>query len=230
VPCRRRQSNPKRTAPRVSDALFIRKFAKGRSHVDFSFFRFAPANLNPQPDVAGYSELVDKLAADDKSRISFLKACLAELGLEVAQDDYTPPSLSSLHLTAIDSGKVTELLCDLGDDIEKENGNELIRGEADTFQIVTQEDGLNLNELQNALPLAESIDDPSSVIKKIIPHEKKLPSDDLTPRFSHERFYSSLKHYRKIESGAEQWGDILLYGDVVTSTNTLLEKCVILYS
>lgn len=151
---------------------------------------------------------------------------MSELGLEVAQDDYTPPSLSSLHLTAIDSGKVTELLCDLGDAIEKENGNEFIRAEADTFQIVAQNDGVDLSELQNTLPQAETIDDPSLVIKKIIPHENKLPSDDLTPRFSHERFYSSLRQYRKIESGAYQWGDVLLYGDVVTSTNTLLEKCV----
>lgn len=191
----------------------------------FAFSRFAPANLNPQPDIPGYSELVDKLAADDRSRISFLKACLSELGLEVAQDDYTPPSLSSLHLTAIDSGKVTELLCDLGDAIEKEDGNEFIRAEADTFQIVSQ-DGLDLSGLQENLPQTEAIDDPSSVIKKIIPHENKLPSDELTPRFSHERFYSSLKHYRKIDSAADQWGDVLLYGDVVTSTNTLLEKCV----
>jgi hypothetical protein len=188
--------------------------------------RFAPANLNPQPDIPGYSELVDKLAADDSSRIKFLKACLSELGLEVAQDDYTPPSLSSLHLTAIDNGKVTELLCDWGEAIEKEDGKEFIRAEADTFQIITQEDGLDLNELQDNLPQTESIDDPSSVIKRIIPHENKLPSDELTPRFSHERFYSSLKNYRKLESAANQWGDVLLYGDVVTSTNTLLEKCV----
>ncbi|KAM0246375.1 hypothetical protein ACHAQJ_010245 [Trichoderma viride] len=205
-------------------AVVLCHVGEGKAILSGPHPEFAPANLNPQPDVAGYSELVDKLAADDKSRISFLKACLAELGLEVAQDDYMPPSLSSLHLTAIDSAKVTELLCDLGEDIEKENGNEFIRGEADTFQIVTQEDGLNLNELQHTLPQAETIDDPSSVIKKIIPHEKKLPSDDLTPRFSHERFYSSLRQYRKIEPAAEQWGDVLLYGDVVTSTNTLLEK------
>lgn len=159
-----------------------------------------------------------------------MKALLSELGLEVVQDDYTPPSLSSLHLTALESGKVTELLCDWGDAIEKENGNEYIRGEADTFQIINQADGLNLDELASTLPQAEAMDDPSSVIKKIISHETKLPGDELTPRFDHERFYSSLKKYRKIESSADQWGDVLLYGDVVTSTNTLLEKCVLSYT
>lgn len=159
-----------------------------------------------------------------------MKALLSELGLEVVQDDYTPPSLSSLHLTALESGKVTELLCDWGDAIEKENGNEYIRGEADTFQIINQADGLNLDELASTLPQAETMDDPSSVIKKIVAHETKLPSDELTPRFNHERFYSSLKKYRKIESSADQWGDVLLYGDVVTSTNTLLEKCVLSYT
>jgi biotin--protein ligase len=188
--------------------------------------RFAPANLKPQADIPGYGELVDKLAADDRSRTLFLKALLSELGLEVVQDDYTPPSLSSLHLTALDSGKVTELLCDWGDAIEKEDGHEFIRGEADTFQIVAHQEGLKLDELEEALPQVDTIDDPSSIIKKIVTHEDKLPSDSLTPHFSHERFYSGLKRYRRIESGAEHWGDALLYGDVVTSTNTLLEKCV----
>ncbi|KAK1248469.1 hypothetical protein MKX08_006689 [Trichoderma sp. CBMAI-0020] len=205
-------------------AVVLCHVGEGKAILSGPHPEFAPANLNPQPEIPGYSELVDKLAADDRSRISFLKACLSELGLEVAQDDYTPPSLSSLHLTAIDSGKVTELLCDWGDAIEKENGNEFIRAETDTFQIVSQEDGLSLSELQDNLPQTEAIDDPTSVIKKIIPHENELPSDELTPRFSHERFYSSLKNYRKIESAADQWGNVLLYGDVVTSTNTLLEK------
>ncbi|UKZ76383.1 hypothetical protein TrVFT333_004086 [Trichoderma virens FT-333] len=205
-------------------AVVLCHVGEGKAILSGPHPEFAPANLNPHPDIPGYSELVEKLAADDKSRTSFLKALLSELGLEVVQDDYTPPSLSSLHLTAVEGGKVTELLCDWGDVIEKENGNEFIRGEADTFQIINQEDELNLDELQSSLPLTETIDDPSSVIKKIIAHETKLPSDDLTPRFSHERFYSSLRQYRKIESDAEQWGDVLLYGDVVTSTNTLLEK------
>ncbi|KAL6890649.1 biotin-protein ligase [Trichoderma evansii] len=205
-------------------AVVLCHVGEGKAILSGPHPEFAPANLNPQPEIPGYSELVHRITADDRSRISFLKACLSELGLEVAEDDYTPPSLSSLHLTAIDNGKVTELLYDLGDAIEKENGNEFVRAEADTFQIITQEDGLDLNELQSTLPQTETIDDPSSVVKKIIFHEKKLPSDDLTPRFSHERFYSSLKQYRKLESGAGQWGDVLMYGDVVTSTNTLLEK------
>ncbi|EHK23600.1 uncharacterized protein TRIVIDRAFT_82399 [Trichoderma virens Gv29-8] len=205
-------------------AVVLCHVGEGKAILSGPHPEFAPANLNPHPDIPGYSELVEKLAADDKSRTSFLKALLSELGLEVVQDDYTPPSLSSLHLTAVEGGKVTELLCDWGDVIEKENGNEFIRGEADTFQIINQEDELNLDELQSSLPLTETIDDPSSATKKIIAHEMKLPSDDLTPRFSHERFYSSLRQYRKIESDAEQWGDVLLYGDVVTSTNTLLEK------
>ncbi|TFB07338.1 Biotin-protein ligase [Trichoderma ghanense] len=205
-------------------AVVLCHVGEGKAILSGPHPEFAPANLKPQPDIPGYGELVDKLAADDRSRIAFLKALLSELGLEVVQDDYTPPSLSSLHLTALDSGKVTELLCDWGDAIEKENGDEFIRGEADTFQIVARQEGLKLNELEEALPQVDTIDDPTSVIKRIVAHEDKLPSDSLTPRFSHERFYSGLKKYRRVESGAEHWGDVLLYGDVVTSTNTLLEK------
>ncbi|GJN82259.1 biotin holocarboxylase synthetase [Purpureocillium lilacinum] len=187
---------------------------------------FAPANLYPQPDIPGYDELIRKLAEDDQKRVQFLKACLASVGLEVSQEVAALPPLSSLHLSAIDNTKVSEILCSWEDVFEKENGQELVKGEADTFHVQSDEDNLSVEELRQSLPAdggADGIVDYSAVTKTIVAHEKALPSHEVTPRFNHKLYYSNLRRFQVAE-GAEDWGNILLYGDVVTSTNSLLEK------
>ncbi|CVK99693.1 hypothetical protein FPRO06_08149 [Fusarium proliferatum] len=192
---------------------------------------FAAANLNPQPTVPGYDGLVTKLADADKDRASFLKACLTKLGLEVSPHDTGVPSLSHLHLSSITDTGVSELLTDWSDIIDKENGEEWIRAETDTFHIQNEDTIWSLEGLQQSL--TETTDsnisengsiDYSKIIKKIFPHEKGLPHPKLTPHFNHGLFFSSLKRYRQIEPTAKAWGDLLMYGEVVTSTNTMLEK------
>ncbi|KAJ6439754.1 biotin apo-protein ligase [Purpureocillium lavendulum] len=187
---------------------------------------FAAANLSPQPDVPGYDELMHRLTEDDLQRVQFLRACLARVGLEVSQDTGALPPLSTLHLSAIDNTKVSEILCNWEDVIDKGDGEELIKGEADTFLVQSDEDALSVQELRQSLPGeggTDGIVDYAAVTKTIVAHEKALPSHETTPRFDHKLFYSSLRRFQGLE-GAEDWGSILMYGDVVTSTNSLLEK------
>lgn len=187
------------------------------------YYRFAAANLNPQPDVSNYDKLVEQLAADDTARSSFLKACLRKLGLEISVQDSGVPSLSSLHLSSVNNTEVGELLSSMQDIIEKESGQEYIRSEVDTFHIQDEDTVWNVDSLHQPLP--STVIDYSKVIKKIVPHEKALPPHKLTPRFNHSIYFSSLKRYRQVEEGeAEDWGNLLMYGEVVTSTNTLLDK------
>lgn len=62
------------------------------------------------------------------------------------------------------------------------------------------------------------------VIKTIVPHANSLPSTRETP-FHHEAFYANLHHYHnKLRNPSASFGATLLYGEVVTSTNTLLDK------
>ncbi|KAI4917692.1 hypothetical protein J4E85_009784 [Alternaria conjuncta] len=62
------------------------------------------------------------------------------------------------------------------------------------------------------------------IVKVIIPHSKALPSAEETP-FHHEAFYANLHHYHtKLRNPDASFGKHLIYGEVVTSTNTLLEK------
>lgn len=67
--------------------------------------------------------------------------------------------------------------------------------------------------------------DYSTIVKKVAVHDEGLPQTRETPYFNHHAYYSNLKHYQSTatETG-DDFGKHLLYGEVVTSTNTLLEK------
>ncbi|KAJ4393410.1 biotin holocarboxylase synthetase [Gnomoniopsis smithogilvyi] len=209
---------------------------------------FAAVNFEPHPDVEGYDKLIEALAEDDDKRTSFLKACLTKLGLEVNPDNASIPSLSKIHLSALDPQEVGGLLTSFSPIITKnENGDELIKGENDTFHLEHADTRWSVNDLQSTLDATHisSVDDQkdtktkndpaksaaidglvdyNNTLKTIVPHESAWPDPKETPYFNHADFYSSLLAYRRRESDAYEWGAHLLYGEVVTSTNTLLEK------
>jgi biotin--protein ligase len=189
--------------------------------------------LHPQPSVPDYAELIGKLSDNDKSRVQFLKACLSKLGLEVSHNESGVPSLSRLHISSLDENGVSELLVSFADIIEKENGEEWIRAEGDTFHIQNEDTIWSVEGLQQSLAQTDEsshttngITDYSKIVKKIVPHEKAPPHPKLTPQFNHGLYFSSLRRYQQIEPHAEDWGNLLMYGEVLTSTNTILERFV----
>lgn len=199
--------------------------------------RFAPVNLEPKPDVPGFSDVIAALAKDDKHRMDFIKACLTKLGL-IVSGEQNVPSLSSLHLSSSDPTDTAALVSSLSHLVEKdEDGEDLIKDENDTFHIV-KPSTWKMVDLAKALPLAtetkESADqsdgssnrivDYNTVVKQIVVHEDDHPESKSTPYFNHQAFYTNLDHYQSQTHGASNFGSHLLYGEVVTSTNTLLEK------
>ncbi|KAF1978328.1 class II aaRS and biotin synthetase [Bimuria novae-zelandiae CBS 107.79] len=67
--------------------------------------------------------------------------------------------------------------------------------------------------------------DYDKLVKRIVPHETELPDKRETPYFNHESYYANLAHHhQKAQNHHPTFGTSLLYGEVVTSTNTLLEK------
>ena len=102
-----------------------------------------------------------------------------------------------------------------------------------------------MNSLVKSLPIpgiskeseehtADQADDPASddrivdynaITKSLIPHETEWPGTKETPYFNHHSFYANLRKYQEEgDSEAEEFGKYLMYGEVVTSTNTMLEK------
>ncbi|KAF4637844.1 hypothetical protein G7Y89_g228 [Cudoniella acicularis] len=206
---------------------------------------FAAANLDPKSDGPDYPKVIQALTEDDESRINFLKSCLIKLGLVISQEESSVPSISRLHLSSQHHYLVPELLASWEDIITIEDGEEYIKGENDTFHLEKQDSRWSLNSLAESLPLLSissassekeadqerglgSIDrivDYNAITKRIIPHEADWPGTKETPCFNHYSFYANLSKYqRESEGEAEEFGKMLIYGEVVTSTNTLLEK------
>jgi biotin--protein ligase len=207
------------------------------------FARFAAVNLDPKCSVPGYSNLVKALADDDEPRANFLKASLTKLGLIVSQETISVPSLSRLHLSSLHPFLVPELLSSWEEIITAEDGEEYIKGENDTFHLEKQVSRWTLNSLVKSLPgisgtneenKADQVDgagsddriiDFNAITKRLIPHEIDWPGTKETPYFNHHSFYGNLKAYQEEGlSEAEEFGKYLMYGEVVTSTNTMLEK------
>ena len=67
--------------------------------------------------------------------------------------------------------------------------------------------------------------DYKSLTKSVIYYEESFPDLKIVPLFNHESYFRYLKHYYTQKEDADpSFGRTLLYGNVVTSTNTLLEK------
>lgn len=226
-------------------AVIYCKVSQGHAILTGPHPEFAAVNLEPHPLVEGYDDLIKALADDDEHRTKFLKACLEKLGLEVRHEDSSIPLLSKLHLSALDPSEVGGLLTSFEDIITKdEQGEEFIRDENDTFHLEHPDSRWRVDSLREALEAAhvddndekKVRDDPSKagavdglvdynkLVKTIVPHEDAWPEPKETPHFNHHDFYASLQEFRRRESEAYEWGDALMYGEVVTSTNTLLEK------
>lgn len=195
--------------------------------------RFAPATLEEKPSIPGFSDLIKDLRTDEKQRIDFFKAVLTKLGLTVS-DEQNVPSLSRLHLSSAHPPNVTAIDETLSELTTKDGaGEDLLKDDNDTFHIV-RPSTWKMADLAEALPTEENtadqsdgsnetIVDYSRVIKQLLLHEDDYPDAKTTPYFNHDAFYANLKHYQS-ETRTSSFGAHLLYGEVVTSTNTMLEK------
>ncbi|KAL8912751.1 MAG: hypothetical protein Q9171_002290 [Xanthocarpia ochracea] len=200
---------------------------------------FAASNLDPTVNIPGYDEIVRVLKEDDLQRTDFLKACLLKLGLQISQEKTAMPSLSRLHLSSAEITGTSRLIEALRDIITEQDGEEYIVDENDTF-LLEKPSRWSLGSVVDALPSTpdgksdnqeenerdeEKIIDYDKIVKRLLIHDKNQPESKDTPYFNHHAYVANLKHYESQSRGVGRtFGKELLYGEVVTSTNTLLEK------
>jgi biotin--protein ligase len=180
--------------------------------------------------------IIETLVEHDTARMNFLKACLAKLGLQVSTESSTVPSLSPLHVSALDSRDAASLIATLQDILIVEDGQEYIKDDNDKFR-VEKPSSLGMSGLAAALPdsSAKTTDDQTAsedriidyneIVKTLVLHED-TPGSKLTPYFNHNSFYGNLKEYRSESKEQElyNFGSHIMYAEVITSTNTILEK------
>lgn len=203
--------------------------------------RFSGVNLNRAESTApqDYGKVVDALVADEDHRTRFLKACLTKLGLAVSRETQAVPSLSQLHLSAAQPSQMTELVHGWHEAgiVVKDGERDLIRGENDTFILEEQGPrrwsmGAVADALKEAIPHAaakgeeaDGLVDYNTMPKLLLVHGHSVPEGKETPHFNHHSFFSSLEHFHSQQRESEgSFGRAIMYGEVVTSTNTLLDK------
>lgn len=193
---------------------------------------FAAVNLDKKNGGPRYANVVDELSACDKSRTDFMKACLLKLGLQVTQETTTVPSLSPMYLSASDPADVSQISSSLQAAAADEGQGQYLKDAQDTFRIgklgtwdmEELKESLSSESNKHSLDAHEGIVDYAAIIKHLVVCED-LPSSKTTPYFNHHAFYSNLKNYQSQSSeGASKFGSQLLYAEVITSTNTILEK------
>lgn len=225
-----------------SAAVVFCKLGEGNAILTGPHPEFAAANISKNANGMD-GNVVDDLRKHDRSRLAFTKACLTKLGLTVnSQHDHDVPSLSTISISSSVPEKVEKVVKSLEDISAVHNGEIYLKGDTDFFQLQIASDSkwsmTNLTKAAleiligtpkddgNAVkqPRFEQPPEQDQVIKTLVAHTAGLPED--TPFFSHDAYFNALRYYNDRCDGPTRTklGDLLMYGEVVSSTSTLLEK------
>lgn len=188
-------------------------------HPEFSFDS-AKRYLNSEKDKLDLN-MVSKLNENVEGRVDFLRHCLLKMGLRVNFADNPVPKLSRLALTATSPPLVENLVRILQSEVGFEGPqNNLLKGSNDTFRLTDAQQSLFSETVSD-----EECEDPNDAIKQVDVYFSGYPSHRETPHFNHETYYDKLQSiHRASPHLAGDLGKILLYGEVVTSTSTMLDK------
>lgn len=191
---------------------------------------FTPALMKPSPEDIKFKNAVEKIRANDLGRKQFLAACLSKLQMRVNYDAATSfPRLSPIYMSSyLDPLRVIKVYDDLTQNMEFV-GKNTFEDNNDTFVLHTdEEDEHQYAELENNDDhMGDSFDDiicAPKHIKMLTSH--RLPDSKLTPYFDMNAYFENLKALyvaNNIGYDNRNFGSILCYGEVVTSTNTLMD-------
>ncbi|KAK2734661.1 biotin holocarboxylase synthetase [Myotisia sp. PD_48] len=218
-------------------AIVYCRVASGAAILTGPHPEFSSVNLDRDGNSSEFANVIDILARDDKIRLDFLKACLGKLGLQVNHDPTTVPSPSQMHLSALEPGAALNLLSSLQKIVTVEDGEEYIKDDNDTFHLQNSSSvrigkaAASLSKTPDEAKATDSscmgddrIVDYNAIVKRVVFHEAGVDIKE-SPYFNHHAFYSNLMEYRmKSKEVVQHFGSHILYGEVVTSTNTILEK------
>lgn len=121
----------------------------------------------------------------------------------------------------------------------KDEREDILKDDIDTFRVERAYDKTyEMDALKEALAeevaeekatSSEGIVDYNTIVKRLLIHEE-LPSSKLTPYFNHHAFYANLRRYQsQSKEAVVDFGRSIIYGEVVTSTSSMLEKYVSLW-
>lgn len=166
------------------------------------------------PELKGSDEEYIALLRGDDSRMELLRQCVSKLGLEVNTDQGAAPALTTLHLSSASRPLAVKLKDALAGYIQEG----VTTDDHDNFRFESQSGDSRVrdDDFKGRGNADQAVND--SAVKHIIIHDDH-PSAEMTPLFNHDMFFASLG-----PMGDVWFGNHLLYGEVMESTNTVLAK------
>ncbi|KAG0076239.1 biotin holocarboxylase synthetase [Linnemannia elongata] len=202
---------------------------------------YDPAHLDAgNPEYGPLPNVVSQLLETDQQRLLLVRSLLKKLGLKLSQPEVSQaasttqdaaivalppgailgiPDLTPLYLASVEPAYTTLLAHSLRSIATPEG---LIKEPNDTFQLIASP--------QHTIPvhtstLSETAEGESEekVIKNLVVCHDGGPPASTTPQFVMNDYF---QHLKKIRPATQQFtfGNSLLYGEVVSSTQTMLDK------
>ncbi|KAI5963932.1 hypothetical protein CANMA_003529 [Candida margitis] len=198
-------------------AIIYRKLGKGGVILTGPHPEFSPALFK---DVEKeFEPVVNKIKEHDQGRKIFMRELLRKLGLRVSEDvEDTTPKVTPMYIASPFSGKVYNLYSKLKENLEIKNG--AFKDDNDTF--IFQDESHPQNHEDEA---QEDNDEPDPT--KLPKHVNfitsgNIPTGKMTPYFNLQKYFDNLRQLSK--DAVTEFGSILGYSEVITSTSTILEK------
>ncbi|KAK4053395.1 biotin holocarboxylase synthetase [Microbotryomycetes sp. JL201] len=153
----------------------------------------------------------------ERARRAVLRATLSMLDLDVSEEPSPPPRLLPITLSSSRPEQMTMVRESLQRVTSSEDA--ILRDRHDTFHIQPDSSYVPLSLAALHKPGAEDSEQLRTAPKNVCVFASAPPSSTLTPLFNHESYFSHL-----VSAGIRFMGATLLYGEVVTSTQTMLDK------
>lgn len=158
----------------------------------------------------------------ERRRRGVLRATLSMMKLDVSDEPAPDPKLLPLFLSSWDSAAVGRVAESLARASERSDGIVQLPDRHDTFALHAEQSAVSLLDRARAQPGTSDPDQLKAAKKEICICTSQPPPKQLTPLFDHSKFFAELRING--QSARTQLGNVLMYGEVVTSTQTMLDK------
>ncbi|GEQ71021.1 hypothetical protein JCM33374_g4702 [Metschnikowia sp. JCM 33374] len=211
-------------------AVIYCKVGKGDVVLSGVHPEYTPSLMKPAADDLHFKAVAADLEQSDESRKLFLGACLSKVGLKVNRDpSSTVPRLTPIYLTShLDPPVAQKVVADLRANLDFVGPN-TFEDINDTFVLHEETEDDHTYMLSDGGVNAEkqSLEDLAASEKHIKAFTSvALPDSRTTPYFDMKLYFDTLKKLydeNAVSLSDRAFGSLLLYSEVVTSTNTLLD-------
>lgn len=204
----------------TSAAAIHIKVGKGAAILTGTHPEWVPEILKQDHSDEHYTNIINKLVDTNESRLIFLRSCLQKLGLSVNDNEVVRPRLTPIILSSPIPGQTQKIISDIIINVGLQgDSNDLIKGNSDIIRLHQGEEPNSSHQLNKQ----EEFEDPDTAVKELYVFTDSLPDRRITPYFDIRQYFRHLQERcGSLSPGTA--GSTLLYGEVVTSTSSMLDK------